>query len=93
VKLALGSFLVLIAVLVFVRIAAVETETRPENWLLGPENWPATVEDTVRDLLPRISWFEKLRIMFMKKEATISLHFGLGTGYAIGTAFGEAMKN
>lgn len=78
-KLAISGFLILVAVLlVFMRIAAVGTETGPQ--LLGPENWPVTVEETVRDLLPRISLFEKLKIMFMKKEDTISLHFELGTG-------------
>jgi hypothetical protein len=79
VKLALGSFLILLAVfLVLMRIATVETKTGPQ--VLGPENWPVTVEETVRDLLPRMSRFEKLSIMFMKKEDITSLHFELGTG-------------
>jgi hypothetical protein len=30
--------------------------------VLGPESRPTTVEDTVRDLLPRLSMAEKLRI-------------------------------
>jgi hypothetical protein len=78
VKRALGSFLILLAVLlVFVRLSTAEIETGPE--LLGPENWPVTVEDTVRDLLPRIPRFQKLRIWFVKKDDLISLHHGFGT--------------
>ena len=77
-KIALSGFLILLAVvLVFVRVATVSTETGPQ--LLGPENWPVTVEETVRDLLPRISPLLKLRLMFMKKEDLISLHLGFGT--------------
>ena len=79
VKLAVGGILILLAVfLVFVRTAALDTEAGPQ--LLGPENWSVTVEETVSDLLPRISWFVKLKMMLMKKEDTISLHFELGTG-------------
>jgi hypothetical protein len=37
------------------------------------------VEDTVRDLLPRIPRFQKLRIGFVKKDDLISLHHGFGT--------------
>jgi hypothetical protein len=37
-----------------------------------------TVYEAVRDILPRITRFEELRIRFMKKQDTLSLHFGLG---------------
>jgi hypothetical protein len=78
VKLALGGLLIGIAFFLMFRwLSAAEIETGPQ-WHLGPENWPVTVEETVRDILPRVSRLEKLRIMFMKKEDTTSLHFELG---------------
>ncbi|WP_342712190.1 hypothetical protein AAFG13_12610 [Bradyrhizobium sp. B124] len=65
-KLALSGLLILVvASLAFMWIATARTETGPE--LLGPENWPVTVEETVHDLLPRLSLLEKLRFMLMKK--------------------------
>src|SRR5262249_37309658 len=77
VKLALVGLLILIAIfLAFRWLTAAEIETSPQ--VLGPENWPVTVEEAVRDILPRMSRLEKLRIFFMKKEDTILLHFGLG---------------
>jgi len=48
--------------------------------ILGPENWPVTVEDTARDLLPRIPLIEKLRIKSVSREHVISLHFEMGLG-------------
>jgi hypothetical protein len=81
-KLALSGFLVVVVVLVaFMWVAAIkaETETGPPQ-LLGPDNWPVTVEEAVRDLLPRLSWYQKLNIKLMKKEDTTSLHHGFGTG-------------
>jgi Domain of unknown function (DUF6794) len=79
-KLALSAFSILVAAfLTFQWLDAAEIETTPQNWLLGPDNWPVTVDETVRDILPRISRLEKLRIRFMKKEEdTTALHFGLG---------------
>lgn len=77
VKLALGGLLILIAAfLAFRWLTVAEIETSPQP--LGPENWPVSVEETVRDILPRMSRLEKFRIMFMKKEDTIALHFELG---------------
>ncbi len=77
-RLALGGFLIfVVAFFLFVQIATVGTETSQE--LLGPESWPVTVEETVSDLLPRISLLEKLRLILMKKEDLISLHLGFGT--------------
>ena len=77
-QLALSGVLLLLAVFLLVaRVTAAETGTGPA--LPGPENWPVTVEDTVRDLLPRLSRFEKLKLMSTKKEDLISLHHGFGT--------------
>jgi|SRR6185437_6916002 len=77
-KLAFGGLLFLIVVVaVFMRLTAVEIEGGP--WLLGPENWPVTVDETVKDILPRLPLYRKLEIRFMKKkENRISEHFGLG---------------
>jgi hypothetical protein len=78
VKLAMGSSLSLIAIgLIFTWLASAPPQTGP--FQLGPENWPVTVEETVRDILPRMSRLDKLRMMFMSKEDLISFHFGLGT--------------
>ena len=79
-KLAFGAFLIAIAAfLAFRWLMAVEIETDRQNWELGPDNWPVTVDETVRDILPRLPRFQKLRIKFMtKEEDTASLHFGLG---------------
>ena len=76
---AAGGVLILLAVLLaFMQRPPIDTGSGPQ--LLGPDNWPVTVEDTVRDLLPRISWFVRLQMLLMKKEDTFSLHHGLGTG-------------
>jgi Fe-S-cluster formation regulator IscX/YfhJ len=56
----------------------VEVETDRQSWLLGPDNWPVTVEEAVRDILPRIPRFTKFRLMFMKKEELDSLHLEIG---------------
>jgi hypothetical protein len=56
----------------------VQAETDRQNWLLGPDNWPVTVDETVRDILPRIPRIAKLGIMFMKEEDATALHLGLG---------------
>jgi hypothetical protein len=78
-KLAFGGVLFfLAAVAIFMRLTAVEVETGP--WLLGPENWPVTVDETVKDILPRLPLYRKLEIRFMKREHTNSLHFEVGLG-------------
>jgi hypothetical protein len=46
--------------------------------MLGPENWPVTVEQAVDDLLPRLSDLQRLEIKQTKKENLVSLHFDLG---------------
>src|SRR5690349_20663002 len=78
VKLTLSSFVVLLAAVVaFVWLSTAEIETGPD--LLGPGNWPLTVQDTLNDLLPRIPRFQKLQLRFMKKDDLISFHPGFGT--------------
>lgn len=78
-KLVLGVLSIVVAAfLTFQWLDTPEIETNPQNWVLGPDNWPVTVDETVRDILPRIPRLEKLRIKFMTKEGTASLHFGLG---------------
>src|ERR1700690_4191577 len=77
VKFACSSFLVLIAVfLTTMWITTPGIKTDP--FLLSQENWPVTVEEVVRDLLPRITPYEKLNMMFTKKDHLDYLHFGLG---------------
>ena len=52
--------------------------TKTDPFLLSQENWPVTLEEVVRDLLPRITPYEKLNMMFTKKDHLDYLHFGLG---------------
>jgi hypothetical protein len=59
--------------------AAVGSDQRDQG-ILGPENWPVTVEDTVRDLLPRIPLIEKLKVKSMSRKYVISLHSEMGLG-------------
>jgi hypothetical protein len=75
-KFASGSVLVLITVfLITMWMTTPEIKTDP--FLLSQENWPVTVEEVVRDLLPRRTPYEKLYMMFTKKDQ-LSMHFGLG---------------
>jgi hypothetical protein len=48
--------------------------------LLGPDNWPTTVEDTVRDIVARLPAPDKERVKTTKKEDLILFHHGWGTG-------------
>ena len=76
-KYARNGLLILMAVVsIFVWIVASEPEIRREH--LTAENWPVTVQGAVDDLLPRLYLFEKLMIMFTKKERIFSLHFDPG---------------
>ena len=77
VKLACSSFLLLIAVfLITMWMTTPEIKTDP--FLLNQENWPVTVEEAVRDILPRITPYEKLEMMVTNKDHLNSMHFGLG---------------
>jgi len=76
-KLAFGGLLfAIVAVAVYMKLTAVEIEGGPQ-WL-GPENWPVTVDETVKDILPRLPLYRKLQFRFMKKKDTNSEHFALG---------------
>src|ERR1700722_13354904 len=55
---------------------ATRTET-DEEWPTQA-NWPVTVDEAVRDVLPRIPLYQKLEIAFMNKESLAFFHFGLG---------------
>jgi hypothetical protein len=80
-KYALGSLLILVAIVLggmWITSAEIEAGTYP--FVLSPENWPETVDETVKDILPRISRLQKLELMFMKKSDTYRLHFELGLG-------------
>jgi hypothetical protein len=73
-----AGFFTLVAVFaIFIKAKIFGSETNLE--LLGRENWPTTVEETVRDLLPRIPLFERLKIKLTKKENMVTLYVDLGT--------------
>jgi hypothetical protein len=77
VKFACSSFLVLFAVyLITMWLTTPEIITNP--FLLNQEDWPVTVEETVRDILPRISRLDKLEMMVTNKDHVNSMHFSLG---------------
>jgi hypothetical protein len=73
------SIFLVLTIILTVSITGATAGTTMDQELLGPENWPTTVEQTVHDILPRLSRLEKLKIMRTKKENTISLYFDLGT--------------
>lgn len=76
-KLVCSSFLLLFAVfLITVWMTAPEIKTDP--FLLNQENWPVTVEEVVRDILPRITPYEKPEMMVTNKDHLNFMHFGLG---------------
>lgn len=77
VKLTCGIFLVLIAV--FLTTEWLTTpEIKTEPFLLTQENWPVTVEEAVRDILPRIPPYTKFEMMVTNKDHLNSMHFNLG---------------
>ena len=76
-KLACSSFLLLIAVF-FITMWMTTPEIKTDPFLLNQENWPVTVEEAVRDILPRITPYEKLEMMVTNKDHLNSMHFGLG---------------
>lgn len=78
VKIVRRSLLILIAVVsIFVWIVAAEPEIQREY--PSRENWPATVQEAVDDLLPRLYLSEKLMVMTTSEEDITSLHLGFGT--------------
>lgn len=48
---------------------------------LDPDHWPATVQEAVQDILPRIPFAKRMRIKTTKNDQLISLYFELGTGF------------
>ena|SRR5215213_2451977 len=77
VKFACGSVLLLIAVFsITMWLTTPSIKTAP--FLLDQENWPVTVEEAVRDILPRITPYDKLEMMVTNKDHLDRMHFGLG---------------
>lgn len=76
-KSACGRLLALIAVFLVTMWIATEWP-KTDRELLSQENWPVTVEQVVRDLLPRMTPFEKAEVIFTRKRDLFVLHFGLG---------------
>jgi hypothetical protein len=52
----------------------------PQEPVLGPDQWPATVEDTIRDIIVRMSAEDKERVRTTKKQDLILFHLGWGVG-------------
>ena len=48
--------------------------------VLGPENWPTTVDATVDDIILNMSKKDKKMIRNTKKDDLIKYHHGWGTG-------------
>ncbi len=69
----------IVAVSLAVQIAIV-TAANAQIVLLGPTEWPTTIQDTVRDILSRMSAAEKAGFRRMKSEQIILQHHGWGTG-------------
>ena len=51
-----------------------------EKDLLGPDEWPTTVSDTVADILRTMPEAEKRQIRQTRKDDLILFHHGWGTG-------------
>ena len=47
---------------------------------LGPDKWPTTVQDTVKDILSRMSEKDKELVRNTKRRDLIMFHHGWGTG-------------
>jgi hypothetical protein len=77
VKVICSSLLLVIAVF-SITIWLTTPGIKTDPFLLNQENWPVTVEEVVRDLLPRITPYEKLNMMLRKKDNLGYMHFGLG---------------
>jgi hypothetical protein len=71
---ALATIVVWGCLLVWLHVAAAQPD------ILAPDQWPTTVEDTVRDLLSRMRAADKARVKITKKEDLIIFHHGWGTG-------------
>ena len=52
----------------------------PAEELLGPDKWPTSVTETVRDIVQRMAEKDKEIVRTTKKEDLIKFHHGWGTG-------------
>jgi len=66
-----------LAALAFQAVALAES---PNPDMLGPEQWPTTVEATVKDILSSMPKDEKAKIKSTRKDDLIRYHHGWGTG-------------
>jgi hypothetical protein len=71
---ALAAITVWGCFLAWLHVAAAQSDP------LGPDKWPVTVEDTVRDLLARMPAADLARVKRTKQEDLIQFHLGWGTG-------------
>jgi hypothetical protein len=51
-----------------------------DDELLGPDKWPTSVAETVRDIVQRLPEKDKELVRTTKKEDLIKFHHGWGTG-------------
>lgn len=61
-------------------LLCVHVAAAPQESPLGLDQWPATVEDTVHDIVSRMPAEDKERVKDTKKEDLILFHHGWGTG-------------
>ncbi len=77
---AVGVALLLATIMCAVFCTAGLADNKLAEGILGPDEWPTTVEDTVRDILPRISTIQWLEIKTTSKDNVISLYSEFGVG-------------
>jgi hypothetical protein len=58
--------------------SARQTRSSQDRQMLGPENWPTTVDATVKDIIASLSEKEKETVRNKKKEDLILFHRGWG---------------
>jgi hypothetical protein len=61
-------------------VACIHVAGAQQEPFLDPDQWPTSVEDTVRDLVARLSAEDKERVRATRKEDLIQFHHGWGTG-------------
>ncbi|MEW6079270.1 MAG: DUF6794 domain-containing protein [Thermodesulfobacteriota bacterium] len=57
-----------------------QTKLSAEKQTLGPDNWPTTVDATVKDIISSLSDKDKETVRNTKKDDLILFHHGWGTG-------------
>ena len=60
--------------------SATQKRLSEERQMLGPDNWPTTVDATVNDIIASLSEEEKKRVRNTKKNDLILFHLGWGAG-------------